>query len=127
MTPEKQKKIKALLDNPASTENEKEICRKLLKGHPEPDPPAWNPLFPGTVVFSTPRSQASQNFWSRAQQAGQAQDAARRQQQAAGQQRREGFMGWVNSEEYQAAQRATNNYLSELARMIAEDMKGGKK
>ncbi len=29
-TPEKKKKIQALLDCPASTENEKEICRKLL-------------------------------------------------------------------------------------------------
>lgn len=35
MTPDKRKKIMALLSNPASTDNEKEICRKLLKGNPE--------------------------------------------------------------------------------------------
>jgi hypothetical protein len=147
MTPEKRKKIKALMDSPASTENEKAICRKLLKDNPEPDPPIRRPDMRFVSNWQTPRSQASQNFWSRAQQAGQAQDAARRQQ-AAGQQRRpynqaeeetearaersrqtswDQFKGRVNSEEYQAAQQATNSFLSELARMIAKDMENGKK
>ena len=39
MTPDKRKKIKALLNSPASTANEKEICRKLLKANPEDKPP----------------------------------------------------------------------------------------
>lgn len=36
MNPAKRKKIKALLVNPATSENEKAICRKLLKANPEP-------------------------------------------------------------------------------------------
>lgn len=39
MTPDKLKKIKALLNSPASTDNEKEICRKLLKEHTPEDGP----------------------------------------------------------------------------------------
>ena len=35
MTPDKRRKVKAMLDNPASTENEKAICRRILKDHPE--------------------------------------------------------------------------------------------
>lgn len=42
MTLEKRKKIKAMLDNPASTENEKAICRRILKDNPE-SPPAFDP------------------------------------------------------------------------------------
>ncbi len=34
MTPDKRKKIKALMDSPASTENEKEICKRLLTYSP---------------------------------------------------------------------------------------------
>lgn len=34
MTPEKRKKIQAMLANPASSENEKAICRKILKNNP---------------------------------------------------------------------------------------------
>jgi len=34
MTPDKRKKIKALMDSPASTENEKQICQKLLTYSP---------------------------------------------------------------------------------------------
>ena len=34
MTPDKRKKIKALMESPASTENEKQICQKLLTYSP---------------------------------------------------------------------------------------------
>lgn len=39
MKPDKLKKIRAILNSPASTENEKKICRKLLAKHPEEKAP----------------------------------------------------------------------------------------
>jgi hypothetical protein len=39
MKSSKLKKIRAILNNPASTDNEKEICRKLLAKHPEQEKP----------------------------------------------------------------------------------------
>jgi hypothetical protein len=43
MTPDKRKKIMALLASPASTENEKEICRKLLAKPTVDTRPIFNP------------------------------------------------------------------------------------
>jgi len=34
MNPNRKKKIEAVLNDPASTQNEKRICRDLLNGHP---------------------------------------------------------------------------------------------
>ena len=68
MTPEKRRKIKALMESPASTENEKEICRKLLKDNPED---------PGQPVTARSR----RDFWQKWQETVQ-HDAARRQAQA---------------------------------------------
>jgi len=49
MKPAKLKKIRAMLNSPASTKNEKAICRKLLAEHteetPEDRPPIFNPSF----------------------------------------------------------------------------------
>lgn len=144
MTREKRQKIKALMDSPASTENEKEICRKLLKDNPETETVRHRP---GNIFFhETPRSQASGNFWSRAQQAGAAQDDARRQRQAAqgnlwgdikdqvfdeaaqrqaaqSEQRWQAFKGAVNNPEYLRAQRTTNTFLDALAQMLRDERK----
>lgn len=163
MTPDKRKKIKALMDSPAASENEKEICRKLLAMNPElkPDPPI-NPFDPRTGEKTqgarwyeealrnakrqqTPRTQESQDFWSRAfgdDAAGRAaaargqqyrqpfpqdmddaerQAAAAQQQQAARQSRWQEFKGQVNNPEYQRAQRSTNKFFQELVRLMAEE------
>ena len=85
MTPEKRKKIKALLDNPASTPNEKEICRKLLKGNPEePGRPVTGHEVRNRVSgWANPRSRESGIFWEDFLKREQGrQDAARRQAQA---------------------------------------------
>lgn len=92
MTYEKWMKIEALMESPASTENEKKICRKLLKDNPKPPKPKPKVTF----HQPQPRSQQSGDFWrqaaqgrrpySQAQEQAEArsqEDAARRQQQAA--------------------------------------------
>jgi hypothetical protein len=119
MTPEKRKKIKALMESPAATENEKEICRKLLEDNPEPES-KWRPVTGYEVRdrmsgFQTPRSQASGDFWSFARQAGAVQDDARRQQQAA--QSQASSLG----DQYRAAQKTKNLFMEALARMMAEE------
>jgi hypothetical protein len=56
MTLEKWLKIEALMKSPASTENEKAICKRILKKNPKPEPPrpAPDPRFvdsyPGTAA-----------------------------------------------------------------------------
>jgi len=101
MTPEKRKKIKALLDSPASTPNEKEICRKLLKDNPEDlgRPVTGREVRDRISGYAAPRSPESGIFWDdflrreqvrqaagrgqrTAQQQQAAQEAARRQAQA---------------------------------------------
>lgn len=74
MTPEKRRKIKAMLDNPASTNNEKDICRRILKENPESatEPP---------VCLRTPDGDLSSFFNRGFGGAASAQrEAARRQQ-----------------------------------------------
>jgi hypothetical protein len=88
MTPEKRRKIKALLDNPASTENEKEICRKILRENPEDSRgrPVTGYDVRGRVKFwHTQRSRQSGDFWRQAVQGAtqNQQNAARRQREAA--------------------------------------------
>lgn len=67
MTPEKRKKIKALLDSPASTPNEKEICRKLLKDNPEES--RWRPVAASEVrdkirrAWEPPRNPNTGTSW----------------------------------------------------------------
>ena len=83
MTPEKRRKIKALLDNPASTENEKEICRKILKENPEDSRgrPVTGYEVRGKIRFwQSQRSRQSGDFWRQATQ--NQQNAAQRQREA---------------------------------------------
>lgn len=88
MKPEKRAKIKALLEDPATTPNEKEICRKLLKDNPEDlgrevtGREARNRM----SGWATPRSQESGDFWRQAA-AGQQDAAYVRAEQAAKRQR----------------------------------------
>ena len=63
MKPDKRKKIRAMLNNPASTENEKEICRKLLKAHPEEKPHFDDNVFNESMEDAFRRQTAqAQNF-----------------------------------------------------------------
>lgn len=104
MTPEKRKKIKAFLADPAATENEKEICRKLLKDNPEPPETLGRPITGRELrdrMSANMRQGKVDPFWSFAQAAGQSQDAARRQQAAAqgaaaGRQSNQNFRDWLN-------------------------------
>ena len=65
MTPEKRNKIKAMLDDPAATDNEKEICRKILKENPENigKPISGYDLRDRMSGVRTKRSAESQAFW----------------------------------------------------------------
>ena len=74
MTPEKRKKIRALMESPASTTNEKEICRQLLQDNPAPDPPVnpFGPLGGGhTHTWQAPRSQGAGDYWRKGPKSGQ--------------------------------------------------------
>jgi len=62
VTPEKRKKIKAMLDNPASTENEKVICRKILKDNPAPASDGMFHTMPG------PENRSLDERWRRQSQ-----------------------------------------------------------
>lgn len=154
VTPEKRKKIKALLDNPASTENEKEICRKLLKDNPED---MGEPVKASDVLRRFNAQKRAAGFWNQAQAAGAAQDAARQQQQAAwgnrnqrpyhcrpyneaedraqeGAERNRDRQRQTSFEEFKnrlfagdEIRFSHNDFLDNLARKMAEDIKKGKK
>ncbi len=100
MKPNKLKKIRAILNNPASTANEKEICRKLLAKHPEAKPPEvqfkFRPSFETPEeAFKRQAAQAQQSAFYNAHtgQAAAQRAAANQQEQARqrGEARQAGF------------------------------------
>ncbi len=116
---DKRKKIMAMLNNPASTKNEKEICRKLLAKHPEDKPPKvewsdaqnaqFNGLFGGARSGQQAASPLSGMFDFR-----QPQEFPHNMNQAAAQQREAAAQQDALRNEYQfrqaqAAQRAAYN------------------
>lgn len=64
MTPEKRKKIKALLNNRASTENEKAVCRQILKDNPAPAPKGMFHTMPGRPPIFDPNPRSAQAQWA---------------------------------------------------------------
>ncbi len=86
MKPEKLKKIRAMLNSPASTENEKAICRKLLAKHPPEETPKRRAEDRQTLedAFRRQAAQAQQSaFYNQNTGQDARQQAARNQQDAA--------------------------------------------